>query len=467
VECIDRRLARINRVLRSNRKWTSSIENFILFYGVLLTVLLSFVLLNDLEFFSKRPLLLNSLIVVASAVSLIVICLWIFQRMYIIDWKTWLEPKGTVLFGFGAAILFLVPLSEPITSTDPFSPWRGSGLVWGAIGTVLLISGTILFLRASVYIFIYIISFASVFIFSFHNMLSFNDFNGYSIRDMNIAAVTLFTGILATTLFLAVIQVRKLSLLGIAFRGTKRIKEAYLSVRSAIKINPFDELLWNNLGNILSDMKRYPEALACYERALKIDPYFQLAKENRDETLRRYGKFSKITSGSRFVCPRKQNFMSQWWRKSLYLWICALGVLTTTALGLSALLWMWGSPLMSDGYVSTEILAFTIIPAPLAFIAMNRFVKGFSTYGTILRRCGDYQGAQRYYLRALRLNPFNDITWNNLGNLYTDMGMYDKAQACYSRSLSLFPTQDTATKNREFMLTKSGRKWRRPGTFID
>ena len=56
---------------------------------------------------------------------------------------------------------------------------------------------------------------------------------------------------------------------------------------------------------------------------------------------------------------------------------------------------------------------------------------------------------------------------NNLGNLYTDMGMYDKAQACYSRSLSLFPTQETATKNREFMLAKSGRKWRRPGTFID
>ena len=54
----------------------------------------------------------------------------------------------------------------------------------------------------------------------------------------------------------------------------------YQAIIKAIKINPSYAKAYNNLANLLSDLRRYDEASAAYHQAIKIKPDYAVAYSN-------------------------------------------------------------------------------------------------------------------------------------------------------------------------------------------
>ncbi|MCK4428769.1 MAG: tetratricopeptide repeat protein [Candidatus Aenigmarchaeota archaeon] len=67
----------------------------------------------------------------------------------------------------------------------------------------------------------------------------------------------------------------------------KSYDKAIKYYNKALEINPDDECIWNNKGNILSEFGDYEKALKCYNKALEIDPDDEVAQNNNRLVLSR------------------------------------------------------------------------------------------------------------------------------------------------------------------------------------
>jgi tetratricopeptide (TPR) repeat protein len=77
---------------------------------------------------------------------------------------------------------------------------------------------------------------------------------------------------------------------------------------------------------------------------------------------------------------------------------------------------------------------------------------------TTLAQQGDLDGSERYYRRALELNPDDASAWVNLGlYVYEAKGMLEQAESCYRRSLTARPDYAVAVYNLARMAESRGR----------
>ena len=60
--------------------------------------------------------------------------------------------------------------------------------------------------------------------------------------------------------------------MGVALKADNKIDEAIDCYLKAIKINPNQEIAYNNLGTAFSESKRTKEALDFYEKVFKVNP---------------------------------------------------------------------------------------------------------------------------------------------------------------------------------------------------
>ena len=74
-------------------------------------------------------------------------------------------------------------------------------------------------------------------------------------------------------------------------------------------------------------------------------------------------------------------------------------------------------------------------------------VEAWLVYGDALQLHGQFDAAERAFLRAVELGPENAEAHNALGRQLGNMGRYDEAMACFERALELRPGMVEATWN--------------------
>lgn len=67
--------------------------------------------------------------------------------------------------------------------------------------------------------------------------------------------------------------------------------------------------------------------------------------------------------------------------------------------------------------------------------------------GIILQAFGDYIGAEKAYLEALKISKLARVAWNNLGSIYFRQKNYKKALWAYKNLIKYFPTDTYAYVN--------------------
>lgn len=67
--------------------------------------------------------------------------------------------------------------------------------------------------------------------------------------------------------------------------------------------------------------------------------------------------------------------------------------------------------------------------------------------GYVINFTGGTEEAIKYYEKALKVNPYFDIAWYNLGNIYLKKGNYQEARRCYQKTLEVRPTFAVAHSN--------------------
>jgi len=59
----------------------------------------------------------------------------------------------------------------------------------------------------------------------------------------------------------------------------------------------------------------------------------------------------------------------------------------------------------------------------------------FCTKGDEYFKCKNYSQAEKAYLKSAQLNPKNSISYNNLGNVYSEQSKYNEATKAYMKGL--------------------------------
>ncbi|MBD2183144.1 tetratricopeptide repeat protein [Aerosakkonema funiforme] len=76
---------------------------------------------------------------------------------------------------------------------------------------------------------------------------------------------------------------------GNALLNLERFEEALFSYDKALEIKPDKAESWNNRGTALFNLGRLDEAIFSYEKSLEIQPNFQEARQNINDTRKKYG----------------------------------------------------------------------------------------------------------------------------------------------------------------------------------
>lgn len=210
--------------------------------------------------------------------------------------------------------------------------------------------------------------------------------------------------------------------LGSLLKGRNLYSEAEVCYRQALVINPDYPAAHFNLGNVLRDQGRLPEAEACYRQALALKPDLAEAHNNLGAILKGQGLFSE-------TCYRQALAINPDYAAAHY----NLGV-----------------ALQEQGCLSEAEVCYR-----RALGIEKNYAEAYSNLGTLLREKNLYFDAEICFRRALEIKPDYAAAHSNLGNNLRDQGRLVEAEASYRLALKIKSDYAEAHSNLLFLLSET------------
>lgn len=224
------------------------------------------------------------------------------------------------------------------------------------------------------------------------------------------------------------------------------VDEAIRLLREAVQLDPGFYKAWVNLGLAWEKKGNLSEAKKCYEQAIRCQPsWFPLAHYNLAGIYLRQGDLTKalaeceaaIRADPKFgrAYLRKGTILAQQkqFREAIVEFEKALQVEPEMAMAYNNL----GLAYQAVGRLAEARNAFQkAIDLDTDDLAA---AYAHNNLGNLLRQQGDYDGAMRQYLLALRRKPDYAVAWVNLGDMHARRGNFAEAVRCYEKALELDP----------------------------
>ncbi|MFN4180141.1 MAG: tetratricopeptide repeat protein [Armatimonadota bacterium] len=225
------------------------------------------------------------------------------------------------------------------------------------------------------------------------------------------------------------------------------VDEAIKLLREAVRIDSGFYKAWVNLGLAWERKGNLQEAEHCYEQAIRCQPHwFPLAHYNLAGLHLKRGRLDAALSQCDAAINSDPKFARAYLRKGT---ILAQQKRFNEAIALFERA-LQLEPEMAMAYNNLG----------LAYQAMGRLTEAREAFqkaidldtddlasayahnnlGNLFRQQGDYDGAMRQYLLALRRKPDYAVAWVNLGDMHAKRGNFAEAVHCYEKALQLDPS---------------------------
>ena len=251
-----------------------------------------------------------------------------------------------------------------------------------------------------------------------------------------------------------------LSNYGAILQNLGKLKQAELSYRKAIEINPNFAEAHSNLGNVLNALGKFKEAEYLYRKAIEINPNFSDAHSNLGNVLNDLGKFKEAEVYTRKAIEINPNFADA--HSNLGNILNNLGKLkeaevsTRKAIELNPHLAIAHSNL---GNILINLGKFkeAEVYTRKAIEINPNFANAHSNLGNILNNLGKFKEAEVSTRKAIELNPHLAIAHSNLGNILIDLGKFKEAEVYTRKAIELNPHLAMAHSNLGNILNNLGK----------
>tara|TARA_Y100001968_G_scaffold27744_1_gene21593 strand:- start:1257 stop:3608 length:2352 start_codon:yes stop_codon:yes gene_type:complete len=194
------------------------------------------------------------------------------------------------------------------------------------------------------------------------------------------------------------------------------LKDAEISLRIAIKLNPDFPETHYNLGNLLRDLGKLNAAELSTRKAIELNPNFAPAHYNLGIILIDLGKLKEAELSTRKAIELNPNSIQ------------AFLNLTTILRDLGKL-------------KEAELFA-------RKTIELNpNYSLAYCNLGTILIDLGNFQEAESYTRKAIEINPGHAASHSNLGNILRELGKLKEAEFFTRKAIEINPNYEAAHLN--------------------
>ncbi|WP_269611281.1 tetratricopeptide repeat protein [Prochlorococcus marinus] len=194
--------------------------------------------------------------------------------------------------------------------------------------------------------------------------------------------------------------------LGIILKGIGKLQDAVLSYRKAIELNPALADAHSNLANILKDLGKLNEAEVAVRKAIELKPDDANAHLNLGGILKDLEKLKDAESSTRKAIELNPNFAE-------------------AHLNLGSIL--KDLSILNDAEVSTR-----------KAIELNPdFAEAYLNLGGILKDLDKLKDAESSTRKAIELNPALADAHSNLGNILKDLGKLNEAEVAIRKTIKL------------------------------
>ncbi len=227
---------------------------------------------------------------------------------------------------------------------------------------------------------------------------------------------------------------------GTILKGLGKLKDAELSHRKAIQLNPNFAEAHSNLGNILKDLGQLKDAELYHRKAIQLKPDLAEAHCNLGIILSDLGKFKEAELFTRKAIELKPNYSEA--HSNLGSILRDLGnlqeaeILTRKAIELN--------PYYAESHSNLGNILIGLGKLQEAELSIRNaielkphFAEAYSNLGNVLKDLGKSRKAENLYRKAIELKPDYAGAYYNLGNIFQDIGKYYEAINLYKEALKL------------------------------
>ena len=213
---------------------------------------------------------------------------------------------------------------------------------------------------------------------------------------------------------------------GLVLRDLGKLKDAEISTRKAIELNPDFTNAYSNYGLILRDLGKLKDAEISTRKAIELNPNYAIAHSNLGIILRDLGKLKDAEISIRKAIELNPNYADAH---------CNLGNVLRDL----------------DKLKNAEL-------SYRKAIELNpNYTIAHSNLGIILRDHGRLKDAEISTQKAIELDPYYEIAHLNLGLIFRDLGKLKDAETSTRKAIELNPDYAEAYLNLGLVLRDHGR----------